>query len=190
MDVYSSGKHYPDSHLGDIVAGAWREWKVASVAVFPYRYNPVTRKLLFIEKGELVVQYGRDGARSGVAPGKSATGAAAPAPGRTRRNVLSSVVNPEAASGYDPGYVQPLPSAVTADMVILTTSSIQSNSAKLTEFKAAKEAMGLSMLIVTEGTSMDDYHYVSGSSCDQRADNIRGWLTNHYASGAFPYCVR
>lgn len=189
MDVYSSGKHYPDSHLGDIVAGAWREWKVVSVAVFPYRYNPVTRKLLFIEKGDLVVQYGRDGARSGVSPGISATGAAAPAPGRTRRNVLSSVVNPEAASGYDPGYVQPVPSAVTADMVILTTSSIQSNSAKLAEFKAAKEVMGLSMLIVTEGTSMDDYHYVSGSSCDQRADNIRGWLTNPYASMGIEYAL-
>ena len=155
VDVYSSDSYYPDSHMGDVLAGGWRRWKVVSVVVIPYRYNPVTRKLLFLESGELAVQYVREGATAAPGPAASAAREAWPESERVRRNVVSGVINPEAAAAYDPGEVQPVPSGPGAALAIITTSSITNRSLKLAEFKSAKEALGFTVRIVTEGASAD-----------------------------------
>ena len=185
--IYSRNAFYPDAHIERAIVGRLRQWKIAVVTVYPYRYNPVTKKLHLLQRGELVIDY-----KSIVGP---AVALRTPRPGTAagedrRRTLASSAINFESVAGaYSTEVPQPQPGDGSAEFVIITTSSIVSQSTRLSAFITAKTGMGFSVAVITEGASEDSTHYVSGSSCNQRADNIRSWLENHYGSLGIEYVL-
>jgi len=100
--------------------------------------------------------------------------------------MLSGVVNPQDYEAfYEPG---PAAGNSAADYVIITTSTIQSSSTKLAEFITCKQTCGHTVRVITEGATADDTHYVSGSTADERANNIRAWLQTHYTTDVLSTC--
>ena len=57
--AYSTNAFMPASSLVTFTTGHAREWKLGDVRIFPYRYNPVTKRLRRIVQGRLVVTYDR-----------------------------------------------------------------------------------------------------------------------------------
>lgn len=66
----------------------------------------------------------------------------------------------------------------TYDYVIVTTNDIVANSNRLDNFVYLKELMGHTVKIVTE----DDFGSLTGQAPNGRAEKIRQWLINNYAS--------
>ena len=185
--VYEQDAFYPAGHLGRVRVGQLRQWNLATIPVFPYRFNPVTRELDWLEGGELVFDCPPAAGGEAAAP--------APRPGTAegealRRGLAAAAINFDSAvDAYAAGEPVAAAGAPGAEYVIITTSSILGQSARLGAFIAAKAGRGFSVAVVTEGAAEDEAHYLSGSSCDERADNIRNWLQNRYASLGIEYVL-
>jgi hypothetical protein len=81
-----------------------------------------------------------------------------------------------------------LPSAadgVTYDYVIITTNDIEANSQELPFFIKMKENDGHSVKVVTE----DEFNGLTGQYPNDRADKIRQWLKNNYATMGIDYVL-
>jgi hypothetical protein len=71
------------------------------------------------------------------------------------------------------------------DYVIITTSAIVAGSGKLDDFIAHKERLGYSVLVVTES----DFLPLTGQAPNNRAEKIRQWLKENYASLGIKYVL-
>jgi hypothetical protein len=171
--VYNKDEFFPKQPVEVVSVGQFRQLKFASLRIWTSAYNPVQKRLRILT-------------------GATAEVSVDPAPGSARRanpvhasdfvpNLFSNTLN---ADDYDKFYTPQAPAAgPTADYVIITTSTIRDTSAKLAAFIVCKENCSHTVKVVTEAPSADDTHYASGSSADQRADNIRDWLQSHLSDG-------
>jgi hypothetical protein len=73
----------------------------------------------------------------------------------------------------------------TYDYVINTTNLIETHSAKLSSFITHKQSLGHTVLVVTEG----DFGSLTGQAPNQKAEKIREWLKNNYASKGIKYVL-
>jgi len=99
VGIYRAHESYPPSHVR-VTAGQMRQWKIATVSVSPYRYNPVSGELRQLAGGTIEIRFDCDEEEDGVwkhpatRPGWSAAK-------RRRRRLERTVVNwDDAASAY------------------------------------------------------------------------------------------
>ena len=184
-DIYGTDSFFPSSHVGRVFAGRLREYRLAEVEVFPYRYNPVTKTLRRLVDGQLVVSFERK--RAGRARGRRRTKRS----DAVREKVRGSVVNfSEYDASYEVAGVQlfdggggETPAAgASGRYVIITTSTIQGGSTELANFVAAKEAKGFAVGVVTEATW-------GGGTGNTAAENVRSWLVANHESMNIEYAL-
>lgn len=53
--VFEKNDFYPASFIGKTSFDYMRQYKIATIDIYPYRYNPVSRKLLKITDGTLTI---------------------------------------------------------------------------------------------------------------------------------------
>jgi hypothetical protein len=180
VDVYKSNADYPASSVKLLCCSQMRKWKFARVDFIPFQYNPVSGKLTLTESVEIEISY--------------STSPAAMKASLMRDTVWQDVaarrfINYAEVSG---SYVQPMsseqpsPSPVTHDYVIITTSAINTNSTKLNAFVAHKQSLGYNVLVVIREVSIDG---LVGQAPNHRAEKIRKWLIDNYASEGIKYVL-
>jgi hypothetical protein len=174
--VYDKNDYFPPEPVEIISIGKFRQWKIAELRIWLNAYNPVQKKLRALAGGtaEISVAHApypaNNTAQSGLLP-----------------QLLSATVN---SQDYDKFYTPPAPAAgPTTDYVIITTNLIRDTSTKLAAFIVSKENCGHTVKVVTQAASADDTHYVSGTTTDQRADNIRDWLQSNYLTDGIEYVL-
>jgi len=174
--IYSRNAFQPASVVSLATSAQLREYRLAEVTLFPYRYNPVTGELQRLVQAELVVTYS---AEAGSLTAARSRGRPAE---RARALLAQQAINFEAmAPAYgSSGDAGPLGSA--PGYVILTTSYIATNSTQLPGFVAAKEAQGFQVTVATES----DW---GGGSGDTAAENIRAWLRANYLAANVQYVL-
>jgi uncharacterized repeat protein (TIGR02543 family) len=181
IGVYQKDDFFPAQRLGPTGLGALRQYKIVDITVYTYRYNPVTRVLKRFTSGQVVLS------------GKGITSLST-LPIITPSNldlvdaknggrIKSMVVNPELMTQYGVQPITPLavPSSSSA-YVIITTDYIVNHSARLLDFIHSKQARGLNVQVITEGTW-------GGGVGDAASDNIRRWLKNNYLSQKILYAL-
>jgi hypothetical protein len=175
--IYGKNAYFPEERIEIASVGEFRQWKLVEVRVWRAVYNPIQKKVCVLGSAEVAVSVERTGNISKIVPSTASI----------EQKMLSEVVNPQ---DYETFYApQGAAPSSAADYVIITTSTIQSSSTKLADFITCKELCGHTVKVVTEGTSADDTHYVSGGSCATRANNIRDWLQNHYTTDGIEHVL-
>jgi len=180
--IYQKDAYFPQDAVELVSVGEFRRCKLVEVKIWRKAYNPLRKKVRVLRSGKAAIS---------VAPTKGAPKATVSLPpaatSNPLSNLLSTTLNPH---DYDKFYAPEAPAAgPNADYVIITTSSIRDTSTKLAAFIVCKENCAHTVKVVTESTSADDTHYVSGSSADQRADNIRDWLQSRYLGDGIEYVL-
>lgn len=169
--IYQSDVFFPATISGRADAGAFRQWLLVDLPVALYRYNPVSRQLLQVTGGELIVHYTR---QSATMPVESPTLADAVGFGWGETLLRERVTNYAQAAAL---YAQPAPAAQpagqTSQYVIITTNAINTQSQQLAAFVNSKEERGLTVRVVTENEW-------GGGQGDAAAERIRHWLRANY----------
>ncbi len=181
MNVYSKNAFYPQDPIKIISVGTMWKYKLVTVEVSPYRYNPVTKQLARYDTGFYTV-----GSAPSAAPMASLP-SAAPVSQSFAARMYSQVS--EIAENKQPYNREPA-AAFTAEAsvsnrnkyVIITTNATASASQKLSSFVSCKEAQGFDVDVVTE-------NIWGGGTGDAAAENIRAWLKNHYVSDNIEYVL-
>ena len=183
--VYGTDGFWPAVDVRLLDTGRLRKWRLAQVAVPLLKLNPVQGALRRLTDGKVVVSFKR---AASAAVGAATRSELADAIGEEtiqriavnypqQRAAYESSTDPviengaaPAAGGSKPGYV------------VITTSAIQSASAKLADFVAHKQLCGFDVQVITEA----DF---GGGLGDTAAENIRAWLQAHYLSDNLLYVL-
>ncbi len=182
VDVYGRNAFTPSDFKGSVKFGAMRNYKLAQVTVYPYKYNPVTRKLRMITGGMIVLTTpGTSGATVQKAPSSTASEST------VEKWLRSTIVNPQALQGYgipaqSRSLQSPAASAAGETYAIITTNSIVGSSSELANLVALKQQKGFNVITVTENTW-------GGGTGDAAANNIRNWLQNNYLNQNISYVL-
>ena len=175
--VYRRNSFYPAAHVELVNVGNMRKWRIATVRYYPYRYNPVSKRLRLASGGKIALSFS---ARNGTT---DATGASSD-------DVLSDEVHTltanyaQAQEWYGgprrtPGSGSP---QATTGYAIITTSAIVQGSVKLQAFVNHKANRRFGVSVVTESQW-------GGGTGDAAANNIRAWLKANYVSKAIKYVL-
>lgn len=198
--VYDANTLYPAAHVELTAIGSMRGWKIAEIAYYPYRYNPVTKKLLHSLGGTLTLSW--DPALKTAASS-------------TRREQFDSVFRRElqkmthnytdarqrwyadrfaamtGTSAYAATSTYTI-SASTSDAIaadttaegyyILTTETIKNSSNQLNNFITHKQSKGFTVKLFTESAW-------GGGSGNDAADAIRNFLMDNYAADNVKYVL-
>jgi len=186
MAIYGRDAFWPEMDVRLLDTGSLRKYRLAQVAVPLLRVNPVTGVLEQLSAGDVVVSFnptaslvrsvsgqanssdslGEDTIRRIVSNFQQQAAAYAPA---------DATDDTEAGGGASGGSSRP-------GYVIITTSAIQSASARLADFVAHKTLCGFNAWIVTEA----DF---GGGVGNVAAENIRAWLQQHYVTDRIQYVL-
>jgi hypothetical protein len=169
--VYDKNGYFPESHVTLLPFSEMRGFKLARLAVFPVRYNPVSGEALFAGTLEIEIEFEETLAESRAVFDEPVADF-----------LMGKVLNPEDLTAW-----YPLPSAKqsTYDYVIITTNAVVENSRRLGFFIAQKRLNGHSVLVVTE----DDFLPLTGQAPDRRAEKIRQWLIDNYVTLGIEYVL-
>jgi hypothetical protein len=147
--------------------GQLRKWRFVRLEFSPVRYDVASGELGLATQVTVRISYDHSQAVSGMA---------------ALQDTVMDDVAKESFVNYDTaqewyravgGQDEP---GVVYDYVIITTNAIEAGSSKLAGFTNHKQAMGYSVLIVTE----DDYGVLEGQSPNGTAEKVRKWLQNNY----------
>ena len=183
LAVYGNNAYFPAEAVEVVSVGQFRQWKVVEYRVWLAAYNPVSKKVRLLKNASAALSAQKLSAAFLDSEAHSAAGAA-----KFAAQLSAEVANPQdvpACSGPTEG----APGLITADYVIITTDTIVTNSTQLAAFIIAKQTAGYTVKTVTEAAAADDTHYISGGTCDQRANNIRAWLKSNYSSDGTEYVL-
>ena len=169
--VYNQNSFFPAQVLGPNGLGAMRQYKIVTITLYPYRYNPVTRELKHVTGGKIVISAkGISSPSSQSIPAPVTSGSADT---EYTGKLKSMVVNPELLNMYTvPVPSSAVPAVIQTTYAIITTSYIVNNSTRLQSFIQSKQSRGFNVIVVTEQNW-------GGSTGDQAANNIRTWLKNN-----------
>ena len=185
--IYGTDAYFPANATQVVSVGQFRQWKLVEFKVWMAAYNPVQKKVRILRNAAATLSVQRLSANLAVGL-SSSTPPALPGRAKFASQVLAEVDNPQDLEAFYGGSGG-APGLIPADYVIITTSTIVTNSAKLAAFILDKQAQGYTVKTVVEGAVGDDTHYVTGASCDARADNIRSWLKGHYLNDGTDYVL-
>ncbi|MEX1346143.1 MAG: LamG-like jellyroll fold domain-containing protein, partial [Desulfobacterales bacterium] len=195
IGIYETDDFWPEAKARILGTGKLRGWKMAEIAIPLERYNPVSGQLLQLTDAEIVIDSQR---------GKKETADKVHGKSRVKKKAVNfataskdylKAAGSEKNTKKDSGEIltadAPLaaPTLTNDGYVIITTSNIQGASTKLNDFVAHKQSLGFTVTVVTEAAAADATHYVSGTTCDERAGNIRDWLTSHYLTDEILYVL-
>jgi hypothetical protein len=196
--IYGGDSYFPNRPIEVVSVSKFRQWKLVELRVWLALYNPVQKKVLVLKSAQPVLSVEKLSAAKAVGL-DSAVLPAMPNTDKFELELRSKIANPKdieafygeqtvpAAQGGGPA--PGAPGTNPADYVIITTSTIVANSTQLANFIAAKTTAGFTVKTVVEGAAQGDYTYLSGSTCDQRADNIRQWLVTYYLGDGIQYVL-
>jgi len=179
LAVYGNNAYFPAEAVEVVSVGQFRQWKVVEYRVWLAAYNPVSKKVRLLKNASAALSAQKLSAAFLDSEAHSAAGAA-----KFAAQLSAEVANPQdvpACSGPTEG----APGLITADYVIITTDTIVTNSTQLAAFIIAKQTAGYTVKTVTEAAAADDTHYISGGTCDQRANNILSLI--HISEPTRPY---
>jgi hypothetical protein len=165
MGVFGVDASYPGTHARFLTYSQMRKYKFARVEFWPFRYNPVQGTLARVESLTVEIDFDdlgvidrdllEDGAMDRIAP--------------------SLFANSHDCRDY---YGPPEEAYRPAEYVIITTNAIVAGSRMLGHFVAQKQFGGRTVMVVTE----DDFGTLDGQAPNNRAEKIRQWLIENYAS--------
>ncbi|HPY72807.1 MAG TPA: C25 family cysteine peptidase [Methanothrix sp.] len=179
LAVYERDENYPEPFAVLLPYSEMRKWKFARVDFFPLQYNPVSKRLTLVKSCVVEISY-----RSSPEPLDNTLAA----------DAVMDEVAPTLFDNYEDGrpwYLEAEGDRLEAragaayDYVIITTSAIVAGSGKLDDFIAHKERLGYSVLVVTES----DFLPLTGQAPNNRAEKIRQWLKENYASLGIKYVL-
>lgn len=177
QSVYQNNRFFPEQNLLRVLAGQQRKWKLATLQIAPYQYNPVTRSLRRLTGGKVIIHYDKvtDGSTSRKDPLSD----------QLKAKLSEDVINfKEIAPQYEVTTKTSLlmrSSLAVGDAtdkpryVIITTEAIRRQSKLLPQFMIAKQNQGFTVETITE-TSW------GGGVGDAAAEKIRTWLQHNYLS--------
>jgi|GEM_PF-4851945 len=182
IEIYSSDSFYPSDYKGELFIGKQRTVNIATVEIYPYRYNPITKKLRKIASATLTLEYtSSNGTLVEIPVSKLGK--------KMLFDTLSKAVNlgDISLTNEDNTFV---PYTILRDVspenyVILTTNHIYENSKGIMRFIRSKTERGFNVLVVTENKMRGDgiiinYNGWGGGTGDVAAENIRKWLHDNY----------
>ena len=177
--VYQNDSAYPEKNVLLLPYSQMRKWIFVPVQFIPFKYNPVQKTLILIENVTVKISYDL-----------------LPAINAEESNLLKDTVMDSLAPGMFVNYnelkdsygVQIAASSetsATGRYVIITTNAIRSGSSKLNAFIAHKQSLGYTVSVVTE----TDFGGLTGQAPNRKAEKIRQWLKNNYASLGIKYVL-
>jgi len=165
-----------DASIALLPHGQMRRYRFARVSFAPFTYEPASGTLSVIRRATVRITY-------------DTTNGAAMTAAQLADSTMDDVVRELLLNFDQVRRWYPVDNAnapdVTYDYVIITTNAIVSGSSQLANFVAHKQSKGLGVLVVTE----TDYGGLSGQAPNGRAEKIRKWLQDHYASYAIRYVL-
>ena len=174
--TYGNNAFFPATSLGKMSIGRMRQWQIASVQLFPYQYNPVSKELRRLIDGKLKVAF----KRSVIARMSSSRDRVGEA---LAEEVRKRVINfAELAPEYLGNYKMSNVTSEQGRYVIVTTQNILANSRQLSAFVQAKQQRGFTVDVVTETTW-------GGGIGDMAAERLRSWLANNYEALQIRYVL-
>lgn len=181
IDIYERNAFFPADYSGGVQFGAMRNYKLAEFTVFPYRYNPVTRKLRTITGGTIKFSLPSTDSTILRIPMKNTP------EGTVEKWLKSKVVNPQSLQDYGvqsqaKSLLNSAVPAVSGTYAIITTNAIINGSSQISNLIAQKQQKGFTVITVTENTW-------GGGAGDGAANNIRNWLRNNYLSQNIRYVL-
>ncbi len=186
--IYGRNAYFPTEAVQLVSVGQFRQWKLVEFKVWMASYNPVKKTVRVLRNAVVTPSIPKLPANLAVGL-SSSNPPVLPGAAEFASQLLLEVDNPQDLETFYGG-LEGAPGLVPADYVIITTNTIVTNSTKLASFILDKQAQGYTVKTVTEAAAAaDDTHYVSGASCDARADNIRSWLKNHYLGDGTEYVL-
>ena len=189
--IYNKNAYYPGDYKGNVEFGMMRQYKIVDIAINPYRWNPVTKKMRALAAGTIAVTVQKPVSsatdstcrlsRCGwveqilekIAANVSALeyyGAAPPQPLSGRSNLSKRSLIAASSAPYE-GYA------------IITTDKIKKNSTMLQQYADLLLQEGFTVTVLTE---MD---YGLGSTADACAMNIRKFLRSNYVAWNIHYVL-
>jgi hypothetical protein len=191
--VYGKNAYFPAETVQIESVGMFRQWKIVEVRVWLAVYNPVAKKVRVVSEPQITLTAEKlpageaVGLNSAVLPKFPNTEKFIPELKSKIDNTqdIETFYGEQSATGGGPA-----PLLIPADYVIITTNQIVANSNQLASFITAKTTAGFTVKTVTEGAAPEtDTTYVTGGNCEQRANNIRTWLVNHYLGDGIKYVL-
>lgn len=168
-EIYSKNEFFPASHIYKAKNGAYREFQIVTIYLFPYRYNPVTKQMVKLNKCDLKINYTEN---------ENSFTSAVNCNKLHLSNLKCMVENYEEMIGtYNVSN-----SRQTSNLTIATTNSIKGNLTNLNAFINNKKARNFNVEVITE----DQW---GGGSGDAAADNLRNWLENNYLLNGIDYLL-
>jgi len=171
-EVYSRDAFFPYSYLGKAYIEQLRDYKLAKVIYYPFQYNPMTKQLKSLQKGNVIITY------NNITGHPKRISYAIPY--RAHALLRQIVVNYEKMIPEYKNY--PVAARNESKYVILTTSAIESNAAKLNDFVSSKIKRGFGVEVVTESQW-------GGGTGNSGAEKIRSWLVDNYQSQQIEYAL-
>jgi len=171
--VYERDAEFPGVAVSSVQAGGLREWRLATLTVYPVQYHPLRQELRVYRTLDILLEFARLGEK-GLAHRSGARDAMAAA----------LIENPLQAAAW---YGKPsAPKGTVYDYAILTTNEIVEASMRLRTLEQVHEARGMNVMTVTEdgwysslaGTKLEGGW--GGGIGDPAAENLRAWLVDHY----------
>ena len=177
MKVYGENQFFPSECVKRLPYAQMRQWKYTKIAFWPFQVNPATGQLRLIRRADIDMTFERSGEQGW----------------RNRVNDKTmDRLSPRLFQNHAQGKAWYASSEMKSDQpgaiydyVIITTDAMVQNSTKLEAFIAHKTSRGFSVLVVTEA----DFDGLTGQAPNHRAEKIREWLINHYASYGIEYVL-
>ena len=160
--IYSSNSYYPANYAEVGHTGKLWNFKILEVIVYPYKYNPETKKLIKVVNGKLEILY--DEVR--IKPVFKY-----PTPRRIKERARNLTENyQDIAPGYGAA-VSSAPSILETFMII-TTQAVKDGLSNFDEYVRAREAQ-YQVQVILEDTW-------GGGTGDAAAENLREYLKSIY----------
>ena len=171
ISIYSSNAFYPANYAKVVSTGKLWNFKILEVIVYPYRYNPVTKKLVKAVNGKLEIDYDRLREKPVFQY---------PTPRRIRKRAAGLAVNyADVATAY--GIAAADNPAIKETYMIVTTQAVKDG---LANFDAFVEARGedYDVQVILEDTW-------GGGTGDASAENLRAYLKSIYEMMQLSYIL-
>lgn len=187
MEIYGANRFYPDSPVKILPYSQIRKWNIARILFYPVRYNPVTGELLIIRNAKISISYSLKDTRlfldEKAALFKDSVADARVADITVNFDEMKSFYeNQEFATVKEGNESEPL--STTYNYIIITTNYIRSNSTKLNNYVAHKQAQFYTVLVKTVEEIEAEYTRALKphlfETTDDRADRIRAFLKDKY----------
>lgn len=183
MEIYNKDAFYPQEPVKIVSVGNMWKYKLVTVEISPYKYNPVTQKLARYDSGFYTV-----GTAPSMAPmarlSAPAESVSASFAARMYSQVSKIAENKQPYNAPEAPATFGVRSAASGNSkyVIVTTNATEATSQQLSRFVSCKEAEGFDVDVITEDVW-------GGGTGDAAADNIRTWLKANYASSNIEYVL-